>query len=125
MITSGPILVVDDEVRILRFVQSALTYKGYRVITATNAQEALQAAEAERPELIFVDIRMPGMDGLQLAKEIRNRLGSAVPTVALTAASTTKAALQEAGVSGLLRKPFDLDDIIECIARYAPAAPAQ
>jgi len=125
MTISGPILVVDDEVKILRFVQSALTHKGYRVLTATNAQEALQSAEAERPELIFVDIRMPGMDGLQLARELRNRLGSAVPTVALTAASTTKAALQEAGVSGLLRKPFDLDDIIECIARYAPSAPTQ
>jgi len=66
------ILLVDDELDILEFIGYNLTKEGYDVITATNGKEAIEAAKKTKPDLIILDVMMPGMDGIETCHEIRS-----------------------------------------------------
>ena len=65
-------LVVDDDVNILRMIQCILELEGYRVLKASNGEAALQVFDDENPELVLLDIMMPGMDGYTVCRNIRN-----------------------------------------------------
>ena len=69
--TRGYLLVVDDIPDILTLLDTTLTFKGYRVVTARNGQEALEAIRKERPALVIADILMPKMDGFSLVHHLR------------------------------------------------------
>ena len=69
------ILIIDDEEPIRFSLRGILEDEGYEVLEAATAEEGLEVADAERPDLVFLDIWLPGMDGLQVLKEIRSRLG--------------------------------------------------
>ena len=71
--TQGPLLVVEDVPDTRNLVELTLKFKGYRVVTATNGQEALKAIEEERPSVIITDILMPRMDGFTLVHRLRVR----------------------------------------------------
>ena len=79
---SATILVVDDEPQIRRVMRATLTDKGYPVIEARDGQEAIDKFRNERPDLILLDMNMPGMNGLQVCHEIRAL--SQVPIIMLT-----------------------------------------
>ena len=76
------ILVVDDERAFLRLVDQVLTQQGYEVLTADNGQEALRILYAQKPDLVLLDVVMPGMDGWQTCQRIREI--SDVPIIMLT-----------------------------------------
>jgi len=76
------ILVVDDEPAFIRLVEQALSSEGYRVLKASNGQEALRLLFAEKPDLVLLDVVMPGMDGWQVCQRIREM--SDVPIIMLT-----------------------------------------
>ena len=79
------ILVVDDEQQIQALLVALLEYAGYRIITASNGQEALATLETTRPDLILSDIMMPGMNGFEVCRRLRaNILTRAIPVVMLT-----------------------------------------
>lgn len=104
------VLVVDDTPLNLKLLSVLLDTQGYRVRTATTAEEALALLTTYVPRLLLVDIRLPGMDGLALVRELRAapRLSSLV-IVAVTASAMKgdeKAAL-EAGCDGYVTKPID------------------
>ena len=65
------ILVVDDEPDSVELLQEFLTVKGYEVVTASNGEEALRKVKEERPHLILLDVRMPGMNGLDVLRKVR------------------------------------------------------
>ncbi len=65
------ILVVDDEPDSVELLQEFLTGKGYEVVTASNGEEALRKVKEERPHLILLDVRMPGMNGLDVLRKVR------------------------------------------------------
>jgi len=65
------ILIVDDETTILQSLSGILSDEGYETLTATNGYEALKIIEAESPDLVLLDIWMPGMDGLETLQEIK------------------------------------------------------
>ncbi|MBI4641864.1 MAG: response regulator [Candidatus Tectomicrobia bacterium] len=65
------ILVVDDEQAICELLFEFLTMKGYEAITATSGEEAIAKVKAERPQLVILDIKMPGMDGLEVLREVK------------------------------------------------------
>ncbi len=106
------ILVVDDEPDAVELLQEYLLTKGYEVLTATNGEEALIKIREARPHAILLDIRMPGMNGLEVlkrAREIDPEAGIVMMT-ADTAEETTRQAL-ELGAFDYITKPFDLSSL--------------
>ena len=67
------VLVVDDDDRLVASVRRVLAYEGYRVLTAGNGPEGLQLARDESPDLIILDVMLPGVDGLEFARRLRRR----------------------------------------------------
>lgn len=112
------LLVVDDEPNLLRAVAACLKTENYEVTTARSGQEALlQLAEAV-PDLIISDIRMPGMDGYKLARQLRGSpRTSLVPIVFLTAKDQTADRIEgfRAGIDAYLTKPFEPDELIAVV----------
>ncbi|HKO43815.1 MAG TPA: response regulator transcription factor [Pyrinomonadaceae bacterium] len=113
------LLVVDDEPNLLRAVAACLKSAGYEVNTARSGREALvQLAEAV-PDLLVSDIRMPGMDGYQLARQLRGSPRTAlVPIVFLTAKDETADRIEgfRAGVDAYLTKPFEPEELIAVVS---------
>ncbi|MGH7361442.1 MAG: response regulator, partial [Candidatus Methylomirabilales bacterium] len=80
------ILVVDDEVHILKIIDYKLRTAGYTVITAADGVEGVEKARAERPDLILLDVMMPGMDGFEVCEQLRKNVRTAfTPILMLTA----------------------------------------
>ncbi len=106
------ILVVDDEPRYLRWITVNLRASGYRVLTATDGQAALEITAAERPDLVLLDIGLPVLNGLEVCRQIREF--STVPIIMLTAkaAEADKVAGLDAGADDYLPKPFALAELI-------------
>ncbi|HEY78083.1 MAG TPA: response regulator transcription factor [Dehalococcoidia bacterium] len=106
------ILVVDDEERIVNFLRSKLKASGFEVLTARNGREGMEQAQAQEPDLIVLDLIMPGMDGLEMLKELRSY--SAVPVVILTAkdADTDRIKGLQLGADDYLPKPFNPDELV-------------
>ena len=112
------LLVVDDEPNLLRAVAVCLRAEGYEVATARSGAEALVRVAESVPDLVVSDIRMPGMDGFQLARQLRtNPRTSLVPVVFLTAKDerADRLAGLRAGVDAYLTKPFEPDELVVVI----------
>lgn len=115
---SKRLLVVDDEPNLLRAVAACLKAEGYEVNTARSGQEALLQLAESVPDLIISDIRMPGMDGYRLARQLRGSPRTAlVPIVFLTAKDETADRIEgfRAGVDVYLTKPFEPDELIAVV----------
>lgn len=112
------VLVVDDDVDLLGMVAILLEEAGYRVITAGEGQEALQKVAQEMPGMILLDMKMPGMNGWQFAREFRARHNHRAPIVVLTAAEDARKRAEEIGAEGYLGKPFDIADVIRIVDRH-------
>ena len=113
------LLAEDNESNIHTFVDY-LQAKGYRVIVARNGNEAIDLARAESPDLILMDIQMPGMDGLEATRRIRADTApgvAAVPIIALTALAMPgdRERCLEAGASEYLSKPVSLRQLVDVI----------
>lgn len=106
------ILVVDDDPEIISFLKRGLAYEGYTVDTATDGPEALSKAREREPDLVILDIMMPGIDGIEVAKRLRQ--GSDVPILMLTAKGTIadKVTGLESGADDYLVKPFAFDELL-------------
>jgi len=106
------ILVVDDMTDNLILMSLHLQQGGYRVVTASNGEEALSVAKLARPDLILMDIAMPQQDGLAATRRIREQPElRGVPVIALTAFDTDgfRKAAFDVGFNGYLTKPVDFD----------------
>jgi two-component system KDP operon response regulator KdpE len=120
------ILAIDDEPGILRVIKLDLSDQGFRVLTATNGEEGLRLAEKHRPDLILLDVVLPGMAGLEVLRELRER--SNVPVIMLTAkrAEADKVRGLELGADDYLGKPFSLDELsarVRAVLRRTTVAP--
>ena len=115
---SKQLLVVDDEPNLLRAVEACLRSEGYEVTTARSGPEALMRVAQKVPDIIISDIRMPGMDGYQLARQLRRSpRGSLVPIVFLTAKDETADRIEgfRSGVDAYLTKPFEPEELVAVI----------
>lgn len=106
------ILVVDDEPRYVRWITVNLQASGYRVLTATDGLQAVERTAAEQPDLVLLDIGLPGLDGLEACRQIREF--STVPIIMLTAraAEADKVAGLDAGADDYLAKPFGPPELL-------------
>jgi len=118
------VLVVDDDPAVRKSFDRVLTGKGYAVITAENGEEALRKLNEEKYDLVYSDIRMPGMSGLEVAEKVRARRPW-TPVVIITGYGTDIAEerAKAAGVSKFLHKPLS-PAMIEDSARDVLAVPA-
>ena len=111
------ILVVDDDPRNVRLLAHLLTVKGYTVVTASSGPEALLMVKTERPDLVLLDVMMPGMSGYEVCTKIREDLATGVlPVVMVTALDPAQERLKglEAGADDFLTKPINQ---LELLAR--------
>ena len=110
------ILVVDDEPAIRDMMRMILEYDGHEVFTAGSGQEGLTMAERETPDLVFLDIKMPGLDGLEVLSRLRG-MNEALPVVIVSAHGTASTAL-EAGRLGAFRfieKPLSKEYVLDAV----------
>ena len=112
MSAEAKLLVVDDEFNILELLATSLRFAGFEVVTAGNGREAIEKAENEQPDLIVLDVMMPGMDGFDVCRAIR-RVSDA-PIVMLTARSDTSDVVTglEAGADDYVPKPFKPKELV-------------
>src|ERR1700704_5677975 len=105
------ILVIDDDAGIRESLKMTLEYDGYDVSGAATGQEGLALAEREAPDLILLDIKMPGMDGLDVLGRLR-AINEPIPVVMISAKGTTKPAVDatKRGAAHFLDKPFESTD---------------
>ncbi|WP_372377288.1 response regulator [Vibrio natriegens] len=125
----GPLLyVADDEPVNLRVLESFLRLEGYRVRTVSDGPETLALVEQEKPELLLLDIMMPGMSGYQVCNELRQTFDHAeLPIIMLTALSQTEDRVRgfEAGANDYLSKPFNKQELAARIKAHLTASKAE
>ncbi|MFH1552156.1 MAG: response regulator [Candidatus Omnitrophota bacterium] len=104
------ILVIDDEIEVCKLLKDFLVKQGYEVTTATSAQEGIEKLKTEKPKVILLDIKMPGMDGVEAIKRIRE-IDKGVGIIMATAVLDEKIAQEtvKLGASDYIVKPFDLE----------------
>jgi two-component system, OmpR family, KDP operon response regulator KdpE len=128
--SDATILIVDDEPQIRRVMRTTLTSHGYSVVEASSGEEALEKLRAERPDLIILDVNMPGISGLETCAEIRT--SSDVPIIMLTIRNSERDKVQalDAGADDYVVKPFGVQELMAriraALRRSAPgdATPA-
>jgi two-component system, OmpR family, response regulator MprA len=106
------ILVVDDDPEIVSFLKRGLTFEGYSVEMAGDGAEALAKIREREPDLVILDVMMPGIDGIEVARRLRQ--ASAIPILMLTAKGTVadRVAGLDSGADDYLVKPFAFDELL-------------
>jgi len=106
------ILVVDDELEIRNLLSQFLTEEGYEVILASNGEEAIELAERENPQVILLDIMMPGIDGIETCKRLKAEEKTRfIPVIMATALWDKYTEAIEAGAEDFVTKPFNLTEL--------------
>lgn len=118
---SRPLVLVVEDFEDNRFMmRRLLEMSGYRVVEAVNGNQAVEAAESERPDIILMDLSLPQLDGLAATRRIREEAElQSMPVIALTAFDTDgfRQAAFDAGFNGYLTKPIDFDRLRSLMAR--------
>ena len=111
--TKRRVLVVDDEENVTHLVSSALRFDGFDTVTADNGPSALAAVAESDPDLVVLDVMMPGMDGLGVLQNLR-AAGSQIPVIFLTArdAATDRIGGLRAGADDYVVKPFSVEELL-------------
>lgn len=107
------ILLVDDDERILRFLRLKLLSSGYDVSTAMTGHGAQGMIESDAPDVLILDLKMPGMGGVELLRRLRKPWK--FPIVVVTAASDLAADALSLGADAYLPKPFNLDELVSTV----------
>ncbi len=113
------ILLVEDNPVNRRLAEFLLRSQGYQVRAATNAQEAFDTIKAERPDLILMDVQLPGMDGLEATRKLKEEPATRdIPVVAVTsyAMKGDREKALAAGCAGYITKPIDKDTFVQEVA---------
>ena len=119
------ILVVEDEHGIRELVSEIVRHYGFRVLVATDGVQAISTAQNEHPALVILDILMPGMDGIEVCRTIKQgSTTNQIKVIMLTALNdtTTRERAYEAGANGYMSKPFTGRDLLEMIEDVLVAA---
>jgi two-component system KDP operon response regulator KdpE len=122
--SNANILVVDDEPQIRRVLRSTLSSQGYVITDAKSGEEAVESVRKNKPDLVLLDLNMPGMGGIAACREIRQ--SSEAPIIMLTVrnAERDKVAALDAGADDYVVKPFGIEELLAriraALRRYAP-----
>ena len=106
------ILVVDDEVEIMRALQRSLTAHGFEVFTASSGEEALEAIGHHRPDLMLLDLGLPGISGLEVCKRVRAQSNLPIIVLSVKDAERDKVLALDLGADDYVPKPFGMDEVL-------------
>ena len=115
------ILIVDDDESALRMIEDMLKIHAHQVVVARDGQEAIILAKTEKPDLIFMDLRLPKLDGYETTKRLRQFPEfSAIPIIALTASVDSESIQKclDAGCTAHLAKPVQSDELLNAVKKY-------
>lgn len=116
------VLVIDDDASIRQVIAYALADEGYQVDEASDGQEALDLVGRQHPDIILLDMKMPGIDGWQFARLYRERYDHPVPIIMLTAAQDVAQRGGEVNADSYVSKPFELEVLVERVSAISKAA---
>lgn len=106
------ILVVDDEIEIMRALQRSLTAHGFEVFTAADGKEALDAVSHYRPDLMLLDLGLPGMSGLEVCKQVRQQSSLPIIVLSVKDAEHDKVLALDLGADDYVSKPFGVNEVL-------------
>ncbi len=105
------VLIVEDNDKNLKLARDVLQFHGFRIIEAITGEDGVALARVQQPDLVLMDIALPGIDGVEATRQLKaNGVTARIPVVALTASvmQADRARFQEAGFAGLIGKPIDV-----------------
>lgn len=110
--SSARIMVVDDDPQIRRVLRTALVAQGYEVVDARNGEEALEVLRDEKPDLVILDVNMPGMSGLETCRMMRSSSDIAIIMLTVRDAESDKVEALDAGADDYMTKPFGSPELL-------------
>src|SRR4051794_38546039 len=110
------VLMIDDDPDIRQLIAFALVDEGFEVDEAADGHEALELVGRQHPDVILLDMKMPGMDGWEFVKVYRERYGHQAPIIVITAAHDAAKRGAHVKADSYLSKPFDLDMLVERVS---------
>ena len=114
------VLIVEDNEKNMKLARDVLQAKGYQTLEAVTGEEGVKLAKEKKPDLVLMDIQLPGINGIEAFKQIRGYPATkAIPVIALTASvtPTDRTQISEAGFDGFLSKPINLKEFLETVKR--------
>ena len=121
------ILIVEDDEKSRRLIRDVLNHQGYETLETDRGEEALDLMRVHHPDLVLLDILLPGMSGLDTVREIRNDAGiAATPVIAVTASvmDNDRDKIRAAGFDAFEPKPLNLRAFLETVRSFAQPAPS-
>ena len=122
---TSTVLIVDDDPRLREYVRVNLEMEGYSVREAGSAEEGLRVLEESTPDLVLLDVMMPGVDGWEMLRRVQERHGvGAIPVIMFSGKIDESAAAEAAsrGAQGFIGKPFDPHELIEQTKQLLPTS---
>jgi two-component system KDP operon response regulator KdpE len=110
--STSTILIVDDEPQIRRVMRTTLSSNGYTVIDARSGEEAMEIMRKDRPELVLLDVNMPGIGGLEVCREIRDQSDVAIIMLTVRNTEHDKVLALDAGADDYVVKPFSIEELL-------------
>jgi two-component system, cell cycle response regulator DivK len=120
------ILIVEDNPRNMKLVRDVLQVKGHDTLEATTAEDGIALANEKIPELVLMDIQLPGMNGIQALRELRaNPVTAKIPVIAVTASvmQQDRTMITEAGFDGYIGKPINLVEFLQAVNAHLARGP--
>jgi two-component system cell cycle response regulator DivK len=114
------ILIVEDNEKNLKLIRDLLQVKGYETVESETAEEGLRLAAKHKPDLVLMDIQLPGMNGIEALKHLRaDPETMKIPVIAVTASamSQDREEIMSAGFDGYQRKPLEIKEFLEAVQR--------
>jgi DNA-binding response OmpR family regulator len=110
----GKILAVEDDIHIAKLLRMELTHEGYEIEVLSNGNDALKYLEKELPDLLILDVMLPGIDGFSVLEEIREYISTDLPVIMLTAKGEVKDRIRglRSGADDYLPKPFVIEELL-------------
>ena len=119
------VLIVEDNDKNMKLASDVLQAKGYQTLEAETGEEGVRLAKERKPDLVLMDIQLPGINGIEAFKQIRADPGTAgIPVVALTASvtPTDRSQITAAGFDAFVGKPINLKEFLDTVKRLVEAA---
>jgi two-component system cell cycle response regulator DivK len=119
------VLIVEDNEKNMKLARDVLQAKGYSTVEAVTGEEGVKLAKERKPDLVLMDIQLPGISGIEAFKQIRaDAKTKAIPVIALTASvtPTDRTAISAAGFDAFLGKPINLKEFIDTVKRLVDGA---
>ncbi|HZU12752.1 MAG TPA: response regulator [Chloroflexota bacterium] len=113
---SAPVMIVEDEPDLAQLLSDVLRSSGYRVLLSTPGS-AVERLESAQPALLLLDYAMPGRTGAEVLADMRARVATIPPVILITGRDEVQRLAQDVGASAFLRKPFEMDELLEQVER--------